>query len=858
MLAVCVDIQPQPVADAGGFDQPGVHAGVGLARRQGVAAGVAAGAGVGVDQVVAADVGGAEHAAVGGHELNDVVARGQAGEVVVAVGVGDFVGPDLHARQVVDAGEQAHGDAGHAAFAGVLQPVGVEVVEDFVADAGARADHAGVHAGVGLARRQGVAAGVAAGAGVGVDQVVAADVGGAEHAAVGGHELNDVVARGQAGEVVVAVGVGDFVGPDLHARQVVDAGEQAHGDAGHAAFAGVLQPVGVEVVEDFVADAGRCDLAEIVLDAVAARGEHDGADDVVDGGVAASGASRFLAVEVTHRLGLGHAVGARAQTGKLVEAGCVGHGGGADRVAQVVGAVQLDDHPGYGRLGIAHAVVAHVLVDVAGQLGWHRHGRQYASVDGGVVLARGERDDLALAGDEIDVGIAQVAAAVLYREHRARGFAEHHLVLRARSQSGELVEAVRPGDGGCRGVANAVDQSVGSAADQGHGLAADADFAGVLLAVAIDIQPQPVAQAGVLVEAGIDRAVVLTGCQHDHVRQKAVTVGAGSRIAVDLSRATGRVAERQGEPHLVGQRGCQPFEAVGTVGVGGGRGQNLVGTGEQPVAVQITHQINGGSGNAGLSGVLYAVGVQVVPDKIAKLRSSGFDDQRLLMDAVHQGIKHDTHDLAHVWHVAVMRQGQGRKRVDIGLIDGAEVRRFGVPVLTHQFPDRALHFAESDTWVCTGVVTEQPIDGVEIIAQGVEADRRPAVVQNPQLVGGINRRGVSTRNIDVCELVETPTVVKGARGRKQRIESRVRQNHDVEQTRLQSRPGVGNSDGDGRWLIHEYSPKSNIERRCPRDKRLGVKRNLGRDALSACGVHFLEQQAHRDRSTKSFAMKLIR
>ena len=32
--------------------------------------------------------------------------------------------------------------------------------------------------------------------------------------------------------------------------------------------------------------------------------------------------------------------------------------------------------------------------------------------------------------------------------------------------------------------------------------------------------------AGVFVEAGIDRAVVLTGCQHDHARQKSVTVGA--------------------------------------------------------------------------------------------------------------------------------------------------------------------------------------------------------------------------------------------------------------------------------------------------------------------------------------------
>ena len=70
---------------------------------------------------------------------------------------------------------------------------------------------------------------------------------------------------------------------------------------------------------------------------------------------------------------------------------------------------------------------------------------------------------------------------------------------------------------------------------------------------------------------------------------------------------------------------------------------------------------------------MYAVGVQVVPDKIAELGGSGFNDQRLLMDAVHQRIEHDTNDVTHVWHVAVMRQGQGRKRVDIGLIDGAKV-----------------------------------------------------------------------------------------------------------------------------------------------------------------------------------------
>src|SRR5258706_72657 len=84
---------------------------------------------------------------------------------------------------------------------------------------------------------------------------------------------------------------------------------------------------------------------------------------------------------------------------------------------------------------------------------------------------------------------------VLGREEVAGGRCELHLILHARGQAGEVVEAVDAGGGRRAGVvAGGGDQAVGAAADQRHGLAGDSGRAVVLLAVVIAVDPEPVAE----------------------------------------------------------------------------------------------------------------------------------------------------------------------------------------------------------------------------------------------------------------------------------------------------------------------------------------------------------------------------
>src|SRR5206468_922258 len=107
---------------------------------------------------------------------------------------------------------------------------------------------------------------------------------------------------------------------------------------------------------------------------------------------------------------------------------------------QAVGAAagQHDFHAAdAGFACILLAVAIGVGPDVVAQAGRCVHAR----VDGRVVFARGQLDDLRQAG-AVGVGVAQIAALVLGREHAAGGGAELHLVFDARGQVRELVVAV--------------------------------------------------------------------------------------------------------------------------------------------------------------------------------------------------------------------------------------------------------------------------------------------------------------------------------------------------------------------------------------------------------------------------------
>ena len=202
----------------------------------------------------------------------------------------------------------------------------------------------------------------------------------------------------------------------------------------------------------------------------------------------------------------------------------------------------------------------------------------HASVQRGVVLAGGQRDDLGAARDEVGIavgGVVGVAASVLGREDGARRLvAELHLVLHARRQTGEGVVAVTRGDGVYAGVTHAVDQAVRAAADQRDGAAVDASSAVVLQTVAVGVHPQAVTQAGQLrvapgelhtqVDFGAPVANTEVGSA---VREdEFLTRGDGER-ALDGLRAGVAVTNGHQLAELVGAR-CQPDDVDTAVDIG--------------------------------------------------------------------------------------------------------------------------------------------------------------------------------------------------------------------------------------------------------------------------------------------------
>ena len=344
-------------------------------------------------------------------------------------------------------------------------------------------------------------------------------------------------------------------------------------------------------------------------------------------------------------------------------------------------------------------------------------------VDGCVVLARDQRHDLGLAGRDIGVGIDHVEAVgadVRRGEQGAGRLAELHLVLHPRRQAGESVDAVRASHRGCRGVADTVDQAVGAAAGQRHRLAGDARFAAILLAVAVGVDPQPVAQACRVVEAGIERAVVFAGSEHHDIRNERVAVGVRRCAAVRLARADGVKAGWEEEPHLVRQHRGQPHERVMTRGVCRCGGQQFVGVVEVAIAIDVAHQLHGGAGNACFVGVLHAVGVHVVPDVVAQLGCPGLDQDGLVVHRSGKRIEHNANRLPGVRYVAVVGERRCGQRVDIGSGLRADVTGDRTPA--QQLPHGTLDIAVSSTWVVR-VIPQQPVDTVEIAEVGAGRQR---------------------------------------------------------------------------------------------------------------------------------------
>ncbi len=136
MLAVAVEVAPDAVTNGRRLVEAGIDGVFVLARAQFVAAAQAACARVTVAGV-GADVGGRALEAVRGDELDNVFARLQVGEAVVALGVGGGL-TNQHAGGVVHAGVQLDGGVGNAALAVVLLTIAVAVFPDAVTEAGQR------------------------------------------------------------------------------------------------------------------------------------------------------------------------------------------------------------------------------------------------------------------------------------------------------------------------------------------------------------------------------------------------------------------------------------------------------------------------------------------------------------------------------------------------------------------------------------------------------------------------------------------------------------------------------------------------------------------------------------------------
>ena len=422
-----------------------------------------------------------------------------------------------------------------------------------VGDRGRRERH---HVGLGERVERLHVGGVAVGA-------VGTCVRGGPGVAGGQRELDDVVARHEVAELVAPENVGRRVDDRVPAGvdgRIACAVEQRHGDAGERRLTEVELTVLVCVDPHEVAE--RHDRHDAGVDRrVGDRATEAGGVGVGDGGggeghharargrLRAAGvhdvAVEAVAAGVRHRPGVAarqresHAVVAREQPGERVAAVAVGAGGrdrGTERVERrpgVGGVAELDHDTGDRRL---RRVELAVTVGVDPHQVAERHERHHTGVD------RGVGDRAAVAGG-VGVGDGRGGERDDVRRGRRRGGARGHDVavdavvgagvrsgphvpgrereLDAMVAGGEEVELVAPvdtGDGRGDGVAVGVVRRGARCGEEAHGDAGDRSLGGVEHAVAIDVEPDQVAErvdgpgrdrAGVVVVRARARVAVL-------------------------------------------------------------------------------------------------------------------------------------------------------------------------------------------------------------------------------------------------------------------------------------------------------------------------------------------------------------
>ncbi len=324
------------------------------------------------------------------------------------------------------------------------------------------------------------------------------------------------------------------------------------------------------------------ELAEVVGLRVDARLQRQPADDrnrlALRRAVATGGTRhRLPALRLRRLVGLGHLVAARAQVREVVAAIAVGDDRGADRVAEVVDALQHDLLAGdAGFTGVDASVVVVVVPHLAGD-GCRR---DLAEVVGHRVFVGAQHDaaDRRRRGGHRG-GVATVAAGTGTAVERAcRLFRLGH-GIGARRQSVEQVVAVLIGTHlGHHRVA------LGIGAGQAHGHAGDAVLADRDDAIVVAVQPHPPGDGAVhrdLAEVVLHRVLVLA--QHDvadrrrrgglagrgGARQRHAADVARHRLAVERQRRLVRLGDGIGARRQVGE------QVAAVVAGGGGAGDRV-------------------------------------------------------------------------------------------------------------------------------------------------------------------------------------------------------------------------------------------------------------------------------------------
>ena len=294
-----------------------------------------------------------------------------------------------------------------------------------------------------------------------------------------------------------------------------------------------------------------------------------------------------------------HGIGAGLQVGERVVAEGIGDGG-ANRET---GAIQQGN--GYaldaGFIGVLDAIAVEVFPHEVTDGGERR---SVASVEGHVRLASGESDVDGLACGEVGVAIGSIRALILGGKDNATRQAGGELHgVRARLQTGEEVVAGGIGKRGADGCAGAV--------EQGDGYALDAGFAGILLAVLVEIHPNIITQAGERRRVtSVDGAVVFSGGEGDidGLARGSVGIAIGRRCTLKSGGQCEAVAvERGGELDGI-SAGLEIRELIEAAGV---RGRGADG------GACAVEQDNWHSLDPWFAGVLLAVLVHIQPNVIA-------------------------------------------------------------------------------------------------------------------------------------------------------------------------------------------------------------------------------------------------